>query len=105
MNAADKVKGLSFNRQNPDYDWSASTIDLYYENAQPEGISMKVFDSFITTYNRTEPDYDSNGNAVKYSKMYKVAEYIESLDIPKEQKEVLFLCEYSQKNLKKVRFT
>ncbi len=71
------------------------------EVAKKAGISGDVFLDAYEVINGMEADKDGNGESISGSKKKKVATYIESLDITKEQKETMFqnIAEYDGKNM------
>ena len=84
------------------YDWqkevpncddiTASAIKDYNEICKPAGVSKSVYYKAWRDFEDTPSDYDSNGEAVRYSKTEKVMPKINALPISSDQKTALALC-------------
>lgn len=98
------VQAFRFLRSYPEYDAEDITeaqIVKYYESVQGSGISVRDYVNYTSFVRGTSADVDRNGKAINGSKMQKVMEYIDSLNLTAQQKDVLFLTQYAESNLRK----
>ena len=98
------VQAFKFLRSYPEYDAEDITeaqIAKYYESVQSSGVSVRDYVNYTSFVRSTSADVDANGNAISGSKMQKIMEYIDKLNLTAQQKDVLFLTQYAASNLKK----
>lgn len=98
------VQAFKFLRSYPEYDAEDITetqIAKYYESVEGSGITVKDYVNYSSFVRGTSADVDANGDAITGSKMRKVIEYIDGLNLTAQQKDVLFLTQYARSNLKK----
>lgn len=98
------VQAFKFLRSYPEYDAEDITeaqIAKYYESVQGSGVSVRDYVNYTSFVRSTSADVDANGNAISGSKMQKIMEYIDKLNLTAQQKDVLFLTQYAASNLKK----
>ena len=82
-------------------DISDAAVQKYNESVAAAGISGKDYYTSWQMYNRTESDYDENGKPISYSKLYKIAAYIDSLNLTNAQKDAMFCAFYTARNLRR----
>lgn len=82
-------------------DISDAAVQKYNESVASAGISGKDYYTSWQMYNRTESDYDENGKPISYSKLYKIAAYIDSLNLTNAQKDAMFCAFYTARNLRR----
>ena len=80
-----------------------SAIQKYNEYCAGYGVNKSVFVQAWKTYNSTKPDYDANGDAVKYSLTKKVMPEINKLPISAQQKTQIALCFWANKTVNKYK--
>ena len=80
-----------------------SAIQKYNEYCAGYGVNKSVFVQAWKTYNSTKPDYDANGDAVKYSITKKVMPEINKLPISAQQKTQIALCFWANKTVNKYK--
>ena len=80
-----------------------SAIQKYNEYCAGYGVNKSVFVQAWKTYNGTKPDYDANGDAVKYSLTKKVMPEINKLPISAQQKTQIALCFWANKTVNKYK--
>lgn len=95
------------------YDWqkvvpgsediSSSAISNYNSFCASTGVSKSAFYKAWKEINDIESDRDSDGNTVTYSKTFKVADYINGLNLSAEQKTAVMMCWYSEKTVEKYK--
>lgn len=74
--------------------WSNARYLEYAETIQPAGISADTYDNYIRAVSRMA-SIDENGDGKKeITKQAQVIEYIDSMPISDEQKDILFQAEY-----------
>ena len=73
----------------------------YYADFYETGMNKKIFYTAVKKFDEFHADHDANGKEITDSRLKKVAAYIDSLPITDHQKDLLFLMEYAEKNLKK----
>lgn len=64
-------------------------------------MSVREYVNYASFIRSTSADVDADGNAINGSKMRKVMEYIDSLNLTSQQKDVLFLTQYAKSSLRK----
>lgn len=95
--AKSKAAAWDFQLRNPDTALSDSRQEDYVNYARPAGISVDVFQNYVDGVNAaTGVDLDGDG---KSDKKEIVVKKIHSLPISKDQKDVLFLLDYSESGL------
>lgn len=98
------IQAFNFLRSYPEYDAEDITeaqIAKYYESVDGSGVSVREYVNYASFIRSTSADVDADGNAINGSKMRKVMEYIDSLNLTSQQKDVLFLTQYAKSNLRK----
>jgi hypothetical protein len=80
---------------------SAKAATDYFVYLSSSGISRQTWYNAWKTMNGMESDKDANGKTVSGSLMNKRMEYIDSLNLTPQQKDLLFLTQYDEKNLRK----
>lgn len=101
--AARSIQAFNFLRSYPEYDAEDITeaqIAKYYESVDGSGVSVREYVNYASFIRSTSADVDADGNAINGSKMRKVMEYIDSLNLTAQQKDVLFLTQYAKSNLR-----
>ena len=100
--AAARREKYDFTIANPGTeDISDAAVQKYNESVAAAGISGKDYYTSWQMYNRTESDYDENGKPISYSKLYKIAAYIGSLNLTNAQKDAMFCAFYTARNLRR----
>lgn len=100
--AAARREKYDFTIANPGTeDISDAAVQKYNESVAAAGISGKDYYTSWQMYNRTESDYDENGKPISYSKLYKIAAYIDSLNLTNAQKDAMFCAFYTARNLRR----
>lgn len=100
--AAARREKYDFTIANPGTeDISDAAVQKYNESVAEAGISGKDYYTSWQMYNRTESDYDENGKPISYSKLYKIAAYIDSLNLTNAQKDAMFCAFYTARNLRR----
>lgn len=100
--AAARREKYDFTIANPGTeDISDAAVQKYNESVAAAGISGKDYYTSWQMYNRTESDYDDNGKPISYSKLYKIAAYIDSLNLTNAQKDAMFCAFYTARNLRR----
>lgn len=100
--AAARREKYDFTIANPGTeDISDAAVQKYNESVAAAGISGKDYYTSWQMYNRTESDYDENGKPISYSKLYKIAAYIDSLNLTNVQKDAMFCAFYTARNLRR----
>lgn len=100
--AAARREKYDFTIANPGTeDISDAAVQKYNESVAAAGISGKDYYTSWQMYNRTESDYDENGKPISYSKLYKIAAYIDSLNLTNAQKDAIFCAFYTARNLRR----
>lgn len=100
--AAARLEKYDFTIANPGTeDISDAAVQKYNESVAAAGISGKDYYTSWQMYNRTESDYDENGKPISYSKLYKIAAYIDSLNLTNAQKDAMFCAFYTARNLRR----
>lgn len=100
--AAARLEKYDFTIANPGTeDISDAAVQKYNESVAAAGISGKDYYTSWQMYNRTESDYDENGKPISYSKLYKIAAYIDSLNLINAQKDAMFCAFYTARNLRR----
>lgn len=100
--AAARREKFDFTIANPGTeDISDAAVQKYNESVAAAGISGKDYYTSWQMYNRTESDYDENGKPISYSKLYKIAAYIDSLNLTNAQKDAMFCAFYTARNLRR----
>ena len=100
--AFETAQYYDFVAQNPDLNasWNASTAASYLEDAEPSGISVKVYDDYLVKKSKCKgTDKDGDGKADSGTKKKEILKVINSLPITSKQKDVLFLMNYSKSTL------
>lgn len=98
------IQAFNFLRSYPEYDAEDITeaqIAKYYESVDGSGVSVREYVNYASFIRSTSADVDADGNAINGSKMRKVMEYIDSLNLTSQQKDVLFLTQYAKSSLRK----
>lgn len=98
------IQAFNFLRSYPEYDAEDITeaqIAKYYESVDGSGVSVREYVNYASFIRSTSADVDADGNAINGSKMRKVMEYIDSLNLTPQQKDVLFLTQYAKSSLRK----
>ncbi len=98
------IQAFNFLRSYPEYDAEDITeaqIAKYYESVDGSGVSVREYVNYASFIRGTSADVDADGNAINGSKMRKVMEYIDSLNLTSQQKDVLFLTQYAKSSLRK----
>ncbi len=98
------IQAFNFLRSYPEYDAEDITeaqIAKYYESVDGSGVSVREYVNYASFIGSTSADVDADGNAINGSKMRKVMEYIDSLNLTSQQKDVLFLTQYAKSSLRK----
>ena len=100
--AAARREKYDFTIANPGTeDISDAAVQKYNESVAAAGISGKDYYTSWQMYSRTESDYDENGKPISYSKLYKIAAYIDSLSLTNAQKDAMFCAFYTARNLRR----
>lgn len=100
--AAARREKYDFTIANPGTeDISDAAVQKYNESVAAAGINGKDYYTSWQMYNRTESDYDENGKPISYSKLYKIAAYIDSLNLTNAQKDAMFCAFYTARNLRR----
>lgn len=98
------IQAFNFLRSYPEYDAEDITeaqIAKYYESVDGSGVSVREYVNYASFIRSTSADVDADGNAINGSKMRKVMEYIDGLNLTPQQKDVLFLTQYAKSSLRK----
>lgn len=98
------IQAFNFLRSYPEYDAEDITeaqIAKYYESVDGSGVSVREYVNYASFIRSTSADVDADGNAINGSKMRKVMEYIDSLNLTSQQKDVLFMTQYAKSSLRK----
>lgn len=99
----EQMELLDFKKSHKDAeDITYKQMQAYKEYGEGNGIPVDQFVSVLEFKSHTHADVDANGNAIQYSLMYKVIDYIDSLPLSTSQKDAMFLMNYAQSNLKYV---
>lgn len=84
-------------------EWSGARYQAYAETIQPAGISADTYDSYIRAVSKLS-SLDEDGDGKKeITKQSQVIEYINSMPISAEQKDILFQAEYPNAKAKTLR--
>lgn len=98
--AKSKVAAWDYQEKYPDLALSDSRVEDYETKAKPAGIDVDVFQDFVDRAKAAKgTDLDGDGKTDSGSKRAAVEKVIDSLPLTTKQKDVLFLLDYSEKNL------
>ena len=90
-----KYKALSGSERNV----GASTAMDYYLLAKPAGLSAERFEAACVAIGGMKNIVDPETGETVKERRDQVEEYIDGLDVTKEQKDALYLCEYAESGL------
>ena len=90
--AEERVRYWKFIKDNPAYEhFTEATVNGYYDHAVPVGISLEVYDKYLTGTADLATIYDRNGKEL-VSKRSQVLRVINSLALTVYQKDALYLA-------------
>jgi hypothetical protein len=92
--ADSKVQYWEFKLKHPDSDLTESAVKTYYEEIEPSGISVEVYEDFTIKRAKCKgTDSNGDGKADSGTKRAEVLRVINSLPITRAQKDALYLAE------------
>ncbi len=89
--ASDKVDAWEFQKEHPTLDWSEGQITTYYSKVAPSGISVTVYDDYLTLKSSCKgTDTNGDGKTDSGSVKEEVLQVIHKLPITSVQKDTLY---------------
>ena len=81
-------------------DLTLSSYTTWYRELKDAGVALDVYEDFKKQSADIESDKDKDGEPISGSKKKKIVALIDSLQIPDEQKDALYLsCDYAESTL------
>ena len=92
--ADEKVQYWVFKEEYPAYDdMSQSAVTKYYGIAEPAGIGIETYYSFLTEASKCTGEQDADGKTISGSVKAEKLELIDALPLTRKQKDALYLAE------------